>query len=437
MTLFGALAITLQSVQAVPVPTRSVTAAGHSSQAALSADGEWVVFCSTAPDLVADDTDGAADIFLRSRKSGTTVRISDNSPTTVQHPAISGDGRWITFWEGLADSPEVQDKDLKWRLFVHDRLEQKTEFLRGDDETWTSLRLPGPASLSFDGARIGYVATLRREKQAGVVTTIRRVDQAMVFDRKSGKFECVSVSATGKKASRPVREISLSASGRFAAFCTDDCTLAVPKNAAHSLFEYMDDREHVFLRDLERGETQYASDRALHALGYAGYGEAKVSDDGRFVAYEHFDSRRMGSPHVAFISDLVENRAGRLIEVNDSRTDWFQGRLSVLWMSRDGAAAIVSSAIQGLDPAYSLVRGDQYYSWSRDSGSFRRIGFEALLAAGDDRYPFIAFSEDGKTAAIASARSTLVPGDLNEDLDVFTVSLVDGTVELISVAARP
>lgn len=425
MTLLCALAITLQAVQDDPATARSVTAAGHSSQAALSADGEWVVFCSTAPDIVAGDTDGAADIFLRSRKAGTTVRISDNTPTTVQHPAISGDGRWIAFWEGVADSPEGRDADLKWRLLVHDRIEQKVNFLRGDNDAWTSLRLPGPASLSFDGARIGYVAT------------VGGGNQAMVFDRECRSFECVSVSAKGEKAARPVSEISLSASGRFAVFCTDDWRLAVPKDAEHSLFEYMKDREHVFLRDLERGETQYASDRALHALGYAGYGEAKVSDDGRFVAYDHFDSRKMGCTHVAFISDLAENRAGRLLEVDDSRTGWFQGRLSVLWMGRDGATAIVSSAIQGLDPAYGLVKRDEYYTWSRDSSSFRRIGFEALLAASDDRYPFIAFSGDGKTAAIASARSTLVPGDLNDALDVFTVSLVDGSVELISVAARP
>lgn len=411
MTLFGALAITLQSVQAVPVPTRSVTAAGHSSQAALSADGEWVVFCSTAPDLVADDTDGAADIFLRSRKLGTTVRISDNSSTTAQHPAISGDGNWITYWHG------------PW-LVLHDRIANRIQVLHGDEGGGNWPGSNRPVSMSFDGARVAFTG---RSEHGW---------QAQLWDRARGSVECISVSTQGVIADQGASEVRISSSGRFAVFCSTSGTLVpTPVGFKETTVQYVEQPEQVLLRDLDRHTTEFASHHATDALGFGGFRDAFVSDDGRFVA---FNNRMAGlglDNKIGFLSDLMEPNAGRLLEA--SRSVPRDATLEIRWLSRDGATAIVSSSIPDLDPRVAPTPRQKFFLHERANDSFRRIEHAAMDAAAGDDYPFIAFSEDGKTAAIASARSTLVPGDLNEDLDVFTVSLVDGTVELISVAARP
>ena len=73
---------------------------------AISADGRFVAFDSVATNLVPGDTNGAADVFVRDRQTGTTRRVSVG-PGGVQGndvsvtPAISADGRFVAF-ESLA-----------------------------------------------------------------------------------------------------------------------------------------------------------------------------------------------------------------------------------------------------------------------------------------------------------------------------------------------
>jgi Tol biopolymer transport system component len=69
----------------------------------ISHDGRWVVFESRATNLVAGDTNGVADVFLRDLTMGTTVRVSDGVTATglvywaAGTPAISPDGRFVAF----------------------------------------------------------------------------------------------------------------------------------------------------------------------------------------------------------------------------------------------------------------------------------------------------------------------------------------------------
>jgi hypothetical protein len=72
---------------------------------AISDDGRWIVFASTATDLIADDTNARSDIFLRDRRTQTTRRISvrsDGTQTSADSwsPSIASNGRFITFVSG-------------------------------------------------------------------------------------------------------------------------------------------------------------------------------------------------------------------------------------------------------------------------------------------------------------------------------------------------
>jgi hypothetical protein len=63
----------------------------------LSGDGRFVVFESTADDLVSGDTNGLADVFVHDRSNGATTRASVHSSGRQgngfsQRPSISGDG---------------------------------------------------------------------------------------------------------------------------------------------------------------------------------------------------------------------------------------------------------------------------------------------------------------------------------------------------------
>ncbi|MBX3732005.1 MAG: PD40 domain-containing protein [Verrucomicrobiae bacterium] len=68
----------------------------------ISAGGRYVVFRSDAPDLVAGDTEGVPDVFLRDRYTGTTRRLSQTAEglggvLNSSRPDISKDGAWVAF----------------------------------------------------------------------------------------------------------------------------------------------------------------------------------------------------------------------------------------------------------------------------------------------------------------------------------------------------
>ncbi|MFG1947475.1 TolB family protein [Nonomuraea sp. NPDC048826] len=60
----------------VSVSDGSTRGTGESYHPAISEDGRWVAFTSDAANLVAGDTNGVADVFLRDLRTGTTSRIS-------------------------------------------------------------------------------------------------------------------------------------------------------------------------------------------------------------------------------------------------------------------------------------------------------------------------------------------------------------------------
>ena len=75
---------------------------GDSGGPAVSADGRWAVFSSAASNLVVGDTNGHWDTFVFDQQSGTTTRVSVG-PGGIQgngdsgRSGISADGRWVLF----------------------------------------------------------------------------------------------------------------------------------------------------------------------------------------------------------------------------------------------------------------------------------------------------------------------------------------------------
>jgi Tol biopolymer transport system component len=72
------------------------------SYVSISDDGRYVLFDSTATNLVADDTNGVQDVFVRDRLTGTTARVSLSSTGTEGNDYslsghISGNGAFAVF----------------------------------------------------------------------------------------------------------------------------------------------------------------------------------------------------------------------------------------------------------------------------------------------------------------------------------------------------
>jgi len=109
---------------------------GSSSGGAISADGRFVAFESSATNLVTGDTNGAPDVFVRDRQTRTTERVSvatdgtqgssPNWSSVSSDPAISADGRFVAF---ASHATNLVPGDTNWDydVFVHDRQTRTTE----------------------------------------------------------------------------------------------------------------------------------------------------------------------------------------------------------------------------------------------------------------------------------------------------------------------
>jgi len=81
-----------------------------------------VLIESYASNLVAGDTNGRSDVFVWDRVSGVTQRVSVASDGTQANgysydPAISGDGRWVTYWS-VASNLVAGDTNGTWDVFL-------------------------------------------------------------------------------------------------------------------------------------------------------------------------------------------------------------------------------------------------------------------------------------------------------------------------------
>jgi uncharacterized membrane protein len=82
--------------------TRITDGNADSGEPAISADGHHVTYNSFASDLVADDTNGAIDVFAWNATTGTTIRVTKGNGESFES-AISADGTLITFMSQASD----------------------------------------------------------------------------------------------------------------------------------------------------------------------------------------------------------------------------------------------------------------------------------------------------------------------------------------------
>ena len=84
------------------VTSGGTQAHGISTAPSIGTDGRYIAFQSTATDLIVVDTNGATDIFLRDTQTPTTILVSVALDGTQANgistaPALSADGRYVVF----------------------------------------------------------------------------------------------------------------------------------------------------------------------------------------------------------------------------------------------------------------------------------------------------------------------------------------------------
>ena len=98
---------------------------GTSADPAISGNGRYVAFTSTAPDLVPNDTNGVNDIFVADLTTRAVSRVSVRTDGGQAnggsfHAAISGDGRYVAFASDATNLVSSDNNGFR-DVFVRDR----------------------------------------------------------------------------------------------------------------------------------------------------------------------------------------------------------------------------------------------------------------------------------------------------------------------------
>ena len=242
----------------------------------ISADGRYVAFASDAGNLVAGDTNGVRDVFVRDRVANTTTRVSvatggaqgnDNSVT----PAISANGRSVVF-VSWATNLVTGDTNGYRDIFVHDLttgVTSRVSLALGGGEPNGDSYAP---AISGDGSIVAFASRATNL----VAGDTNHLDDVFVRDLGTGVTTRVSVASGGGQANCPSDSPAISADGRLVAFTSlANNLVAGDTNGAVD----------VFVHERATGVTTRVSVASDGLQGNNDSYSPSLSADGRLVAF--------------------------------------------------------------------------------------------------------------------------------------------------------
>jgi len=189
-----------------------------SSYPAISADGLFVAFQSEAWNLVAGDTNGWSDVFVHDRSTGNTERVSVDSSGVEGniwslYPSISADGQIVGF-HSYASNLIAGDTNGTYDVFVRDRSTGITERVSVDSSGLQGNGSSAIPSISADGLFVAFYSTASNL----VSGDTNGFGDVFVHDRSTGITDRVSVDSSGVQGNGYSLYPSISADGQIVAF---------------------------------------------------------------------------------------------------------------------------------------------------------------------------------------------------------------------------
>lgn len=358
---------TIELVTHVPGPKGYF---GTSSSPAISPDGQYVTFSSTAK-LTEDDTNPVSDIYLWDAGTSTTVRITDVGEPVDQvelfydtgQPAISADGRQVAFsssWKFVAgDTNGAKD------VFVWDAASgttaRITDGLGGSDSP----------SISADGRRVAFVS---RAPLVPDDTNGRR--DVFLWDGDTGVTTRVTDNLTGY-----YRPPVLSGDGRYVAYVVSDV------------------HEQIFVWDSATGATVEI------AAGDGSHEDPTMSADGRFVAFASTSTDLIPGETTEPGVFLWDATTDSIVRIGAGRGPAISPDGGHIAFSADTSKPVT-------DPD-SIGYIADVFLWNAASNSITQV------TDGDQSSYAASISVGGNTIAFSSSASNLVDEPANGNSDVF------------------
>jgi hypothetical protein len=275
------------AIDRVSMSSGGVAGNNDSMFPSISGDGRYVAYMSSATNLVASDTNAAPDIFVRDRTTNTTIRASVTNAGGQAtgalgsvRPDISANGQFVAFMS-FAANLVAGDTNGNSDVFVRDLVNNTTERVSvatgGGEGTDGNSSYNRPA-LSADGRYVAFASNM-----IGLVPGDTNSAQDIFrHDRQTGTTIRVSVSSAGQQTEdfADANGPAISADGRYVAF--DSYSAILVAGDTNALYD-------VFVRDVDTSTTSRVSliNQGGQPLAFPwsnSVGPA-ISGDGRYVAF--------------------------------------------------------------------------------------------------------------------------------------------------------
>lgn len=406
----AASASAADSIELISVGLDGKAAAGQSEDGVISASGRYVAFMSYASNLVAGDKNGKLDVFVRDRFSATTERVSVGTGGVEGNnesasPDISADGRFVAFYSSASNL--VPGDTSYGDVFVRDRQTGTTERVSVGPGGVPSNGNSFEPAISADGRFVAFGS----DASNLVAGDTNDHNDIFVRDRQTGSTVRVSVGPGGVQANDDSQEPAISADGRFVAF------EARASNLVNGDTNGLAD---VFVRDLKDGVTQRVSVGPAGAQSDFRCFQAAISADGRFVAFQSQASTLI--PHDTnqnldtFVRDRVKGTTRRVSVTADGRQiDGSSGNARISAQGR----FIAFSTLSAISVHEKLVRRESVSVRDRPMKSTQLIAVVETGQAEESRTQPTDISPHGRFVVFTSTAANLTPGDNNHALDVF------------------
>ncbi len=202
------------------ITTDGAQANGTSLNPSISADGRFVAFESLATNLVPGDTNGVMDVFIRDRDLRITVRASvshldgDQGNGASMQPAMSTDGRWVAFTSS-ASNLVFSDLNGVDDVFIHDRVTDETIRVSVDSNGIEGNGTSNEAHIGGDGGQF-----IVFKSEASNLSSLDDNNQADIYmhDRRARTTILVSIGNDGLIGNSGSNNPVITEDGRFVAF---------------------------------------------------------------------------------------------------------------------------------------------------------------------------------------------------------------------------
>ena len=232
----------------------------------VSAHGRYVVFSSDAPDLVANDTNGLRDVFVRDTVNGLTTLVSvgvggSQATKESRQGSISADGRYVAFTSHDANLV-AGDTNNSPDVFVRDLRTNRTKLVSVGRDGQSDLGAHQP-EISADGHHVAFTS----DSTNLVAADTNNTGDVFVRDLDTGRTERISLTAGGRQSASFSSDPAVSANGRFVVFTAASTEVSVR------------DRTTNTTRVVSRGVRVDPNAVAV------GAGSSTISNDGRYVVF--------------------------------------------------------------------------------------------------------------------------------------------------------